>query len=90
MRAVYKYPLDDDITVLELPSSASILHIQRQFGRWMLWAEIDTEAATSERKIGMFGTGHPLPPEATKETHIATLADGPFIWHFYDVTVVPF
>lgn len=91
MRAVYKYPLSDEgISIVELPSLAHILHIQRQFGRWTMWAEVDTEAETSERRIGVFGTGHELPPEATVETFIATVADGPFMWHFYDVTVVPF
>jgi hypothetical protein len=83
---IYKYPLtpldEASVTVLTLPSFALPRTAAMQNGRLCLWIQVDPDSAPLERAFAVFGTGHPLPVDAT---YIATVPDGPFVWHIFEV-----
>lgn len=87
MRTIHKYDLPvNDSVVLQLPEGCEILNVLKQSGPSgivQLWAIVDTEAPQVPHKFIVRGTGHPLPLECAKATHIATVMDGPFVWHVF-------
>ena len=86
MHVIYKFPLDfpEDEQWVTMQAGAEILHVAWQMldnGRQLMtWARVDLEAPTTERRILMRGTGHNI----GNVPHIATIFDGPFVWHFFD------
>lgn len=46
---------------------------------------------TTSRVIEVLGTGHPLPDldEDQERAHIATVQDGPFVWHVFEIVTQP-
>ena len=50
-----------------------------------LWGEVDLQQVGDDetRTFTVVGTGQPLPDEPT--VHVATLRDGPFVWHLLEV-----
>lgn len=91
-RVVYKYTelLEFTVTVA-LPVGARILRVEtaksRSQGRTALvfWAEVDSDAPTEQRRFTVLGTGHSIPDDVALE-HVATVMDGHFVWHVYEVT----
>ena len=47
-----------------------------------LWAEVDTEAERRDRRVRVYGTGHEQ-GDVDEFDHVATVFDGPFVWHVY-------
>lgn len=84
MKTIYKYPLrvveEQIITVYE---DATFLSVQEQRNEVFLWAEVDTDNSFEERKIFIYGTGHPQ----TKNdlTYLGTVQQSLFqlVWHVY-------
>ena len=84
MKTIYKYEFDiDDRQELFLPRSAEIIHAGLDpNGTPCLWAIVnkhDQELKTVTLYIR--GTGHPLPEVPLK--HLATINQGPFMWHVF-------
>lgn len=75
---------------MALPVGARILRVEtaksRSQGRTSLvfWAEVDRDAPTEQRRFAVLGTGQPIPHIALE--HVATVRDGYFVWHVYEVT----
>lgn len=85
MRKIYKYDLPVmDVAEVSLPAGAEILKIEAQRGMACLWALIDDLQRPEKRTFLIVGTGNPVPDEATKETHVATFQQGPFVWHVFE------
>lgn len=88
-KSIYKYELNGGGSQqLLLPIGSTILDIQYQNNRLMLWAEVPTLESVDKSPliIHKVGTGHPLPSHfLTKTVYIKTLQqfDGEFVWHFY-------
>ena len=85
MSAVWKYELPDierHPVDLEWPAG-QIVHVGRDpRGQWCAWVHVHNEdAATVKRCVYMVGTGHYLPDSAI--SHVSTITDGPFVWHFF-------
>ncbi len=85
MRTIYKYPLRTlDAQAIAMPETAKILTVQMQNGVPTLWAEVETTHNCRPRWFAIVGTGNPMPGGGTK--YIATVQQGPFVWHVFELT----
>lgn len=87
MITIYKYPLELDVTTLELPQGANCVHVAAQNGKVCIWVLQDTSLRTETRRFKIVGTGH----EITDEPHfmdlnyVGTAHIDPFVWHVIDL-----
>lgn len=93
LRTVWKYPLKlKDSQEISIVSGAELIHVDLDpqlgatpDGSMQLWALVDLDKATTERRvIRIAGTGHPI-DEVVK--HIGSVRTPPFIWHVFEVIV---
>lgn len=84
MRKIYKYQIPNyGFSNVQMPVGAKIVAVQPQRGYAMMWAEVDPDAPTEERKFLIVGTGQPLTEDA--KTYVGTIQDGGgFVWHVYE------
>ncbi len=81
---IWKFPLAEvGEQLVNMPTGATILHVDHQGGIPTLWALINTEAQIIERKIIIVGTGNEA-DHITKLPHIGTISAPPFVWHIFD------
>jgi len=72
-----------------MPLNCRILDVQFQFGKLMMWCEVEytagIEPVYQDRRIWIFGTNHPL-PEHVNLHYITTVQQdgGALIWHIYE------
>lgn len=78
---IYKYPLGDFQTDVELPVQGTILTAQMQDGRVTLWAAVDISRGVEKRRIRVLPTGADLPDGYE---YIATVQDGFYVWHVFE------
>lgn len=71
---------------IELPAEAQILTVAMQQERMMMWALVDDEAPKEERRFIVFGTGEVIPRGNFQ--WIATVQDGNFVWHLFEIKLV--
>ena len=90
---IYKYPIKTaDIQDVSMPVNRQILSVHSQYGSLTLWVKVTVEdqGATPMGlvRIGVFGTGHPLPKDITEATFIGTVVteNGQLIWHVWKMT----
>lgn len=92
-KTIWKFVLSlEQEAVLEMPKDAEILHAE--IGRhsirlnppliW-IWAIVEPGAPIENRHFSIRGTGHDLDSAAAH--YIATLMDGPFVWHLFESEV---
>lgn len=81
MRTVWKFPLNDWVTEIDIPEGAKVVHVARQNGLMTLWAEVDSTKPTWSRGVAIVGTGHPI--LVRDATHVGSILDGEFVWHIY-------
>jgi len=78
---IWKYPLGRlPVCTLYIPAGAQFLSVQMQNGQPTAWALVDPAKPRLEYKIRMYGTGHVL---ERRGTHIGTVIDGEFVWHYF-------
>ena len=67
---------------LNVPEGAQFVAARQKSQTIDLWAEVDTEAPTAERRIRVHGTGHPQEPGFD---YIGTTFDDSagLVWHIY-------
>ncbi len=85
-RVIYKYALTFGTNRVSMPFNAKLLTVQVQAGRFQLWALVDRANRQQERLIVIYGTGHPLPDKVGD--YIATVQEGPYVWHVFDLTSI--
>lgn len=93
-QTVYKYPFDvDDEIAVVLPDRASVLHIDLDpafpagSGHLAVWALVDPgEQPVVPMRLRVAGTGHPVPNGIGAAGWRATVIDGPFVWHVFEVS----
>jgi hypothetical protein len=93
--AVWKYELEPEVTVLDLPVGASPLHVGAQGGGIFLWCLVRAErdsptgmapVPTAPRAFLSVGTGHRHHP-AEFGTYIGTAFLGPLVFHVFETAV---
>ena len=83
-RTIWKFVLAfGDEPEIEMPKGAQPIHadIDSQAGVVEIWAVVNPAAPFAIRRFILRGTGHPLPSVGP---HIATVKDGPFVWHLFN------
>ena len=87
MKTIHKYEFGiQKLGSFEIPSGAKILTAQWQFYEVVLWAEVDTDNFSEDRKFIIVGTGWSLDDEPTERTYIATVQEpSGYVWHVYEV-----
>ena len=95
-QAVWKFNLTiEDAQTVKMPAGAKLLSIQSQGTDIQLWALVDTEEKNvGHRLLLCIGTGQvaaevpnlqPLFERGVElDQFVATVQDGPFVWHFFD------
>lgn len=79
---IWKYPFDiDDVVSIKIPADHKILSIQSQGGTLTAWVIVDPQSQKVEKKIYVYGTGHPINPEG--KTFISTVQMGGLVWHVF-------
>lgn len=79
-RTIYKYSLSE---THQIPHSAKLIHAGRDpAGELCAWYDLDTSNSPETVSFELVGTGHEVPRGAS---HVVTIYDGPFVWHFYSV-----
>ena len=85
---IWKYELEiTDEQTLVMPQGAKFLSAQNQNEKACLWAMVEPSNAKEVRRLHLFGTGHPVPADASME-HLGTfpLKGGELIFHLFEVT----
>lgn len=77
-------PLDDLVTV-PLPDGAVILDVQMQRAKLCLWARVNPNCEVVPRTFAIYGTGRPM--FDVEQEHVATIQDGAFVWHIFELDV---
>ncbi len=81
---IYKYTLEiAGIQTLQVPAGARLLTAQMQGDALRLWAIVNPDNPPEHRTFLISGTGNPF-PEGTA-AYIATVQQGPFVWHIFEV-----
>lgn len=90
MQSIYKYPLSFiDTQEIELPTGAQVLTVQVQRDNLQLWALVDPEIETVEkRKFIVIGTGNPINDLINTVVYISTIQiyGGALVFHVFEVT----
>ncbi len=83
-QVIWKFPLElvaeQDV---EMPEDGRVLTIQTQGETLTLWALVDQTNKLAKRRIRLHGTGHPF--AGHQGVYLATVQNGPFVWHFFDM-----
>ena len=83
MKTIYKYPLNNYVSI---PEDAEILTVGIQGGSFVLWALVDTTKPFITRRFEIFGTGWGLPDDILKKTkYIDTVFEDTLVWHIFEV-----
>ncbi len=82
---IYKYELQLGATQLLLPMFSQVLDVQMQNGKICLWALQDPEAFKDVRNFLVCGTGGVLNYRPHEIQYLATVQDGQFVWHVFEL-----
>lgn len=92
MLKIFKYPLSrtTDLTQINLPKGAEILHVDVQDDRPQIWALIDSDLPAHETELRSFklvGTGHEIDIPKDKLRFIGTffLQGRAYVFHVFEV-----
>lgn len=91
---VWKFLLNEEITVLEMPKGAIIRHVAIQMqedgsGRICLWAEVQPDEPKVSRTFRQFDTGTPIGIKPLRRQYLATVGTpvtNETVTHIYEVT----
>ena len=83
-KSIWKYGLElVPQQTIEMPQGAEFLSIQEQYGSLCLWAIVTPGSDKELRTVAVVGTGHDC--GYSKDSHIDTVQQGAFVWHFFEV-----
>lgn len=87
--SIYKYPFHlVDLLMVNMPAGAEILCVQTQREKPCMWARVDPSAPMELRSFAIYGTGHPISPDAAKDhRYVGTfqLAGGDLVFHVFEI-----
>ena len=79
---IYKYKFNiGDTLELTLPGGAEVIHWDVQYGMLCVWAKVNPDNPVQVQRFELRYTGHPL---GDVGKHLATIFDGPFVWHVFE------
>jgi hypothetical protein len=85
MKTIHKFPLNlfDQSSKLAIPVGSRFLHVGRDPRALpSMWFEVPADPNTPkvEQTFYLVGTGREVPKDGR---YLATINDGPFVWHIY-------
>ena len=86
-KAIWKWFVGPNETVVSIPIGAEILTVQEQYGEPKLWALVDPSAEKEERKFVVYGTGHPVKENPGKYINTFQMNGGTLVFHVFEETV---
>jgi len=84
MKTIWKYPIEiHDLICIEMPKEAEILTVQSQKGIICIWALVNTDNPTEQRRFRIYGTGNPV---EFNGDYIGTfqIYNGDLIFHLFE------
>jgi hypothetical protein len=83
MKTIWKYPLIvTDSQIVRMPQGASVLSAADQYGELCIWAFVDSDQPTEERRVQIVGTGNPV--DLTGEWQfVGSVQQSVFVWHVF-------
>lgn len=85
MITVWKYPLRANVSEIELPEGAQILHVHGQQNIPTLWALVDPAEPAETHRIVALATGEQFHGERESLSYIGTVHQfgGDLVWHIF-------
>lgn len=80
---IWKFPVSEDVQILELPKDAWVLTVQDQDGVPCIWAAVDPDAPKVLRKVFVVCTGQLLPFSGGGAEYVGTFQRPPHAWHVF-------
>ena len=82
---IWKYVLEiTDVQEIEVPLTATALHIAEQHGQLCMWALVDEDEETEVKRFVIVGTGNPAPrPDQGVHLGSALMHGGSLVWHVF-------
>lgn len=82
---IWKFPiLVNDEQDIEMPRGADILWVDVQQGQPCIWARVNPAAPRENKRIRIFGTGHPMPDELGDYVGTFMMKGGALVFHLYE------
>lgn len=74
---------------VDLPADAMILHAAMQRGAFCIWYMFNeySRPTREKRQFEIVPTGKPT--NCDPSTHVATVLDGPYVWHLFELPGEP-
>lgn len=83
---IWKYVLSmADEQTIESPVGAQFLSLQLQHGEPTIWLLCDETREMGTTKVGIFGTGNPMPDHPGKYLGTFQLSDGRLVFHAFQL-----
>lgn len=86
MYTIYKYDVEPGMR-LSLPATATVLTVQMQFGKPVMWVLLDPDEPECRlRTFVAYGTGHEITEAVGHEGYIGTFqTPGGLVFHLFEV-----
>lgn len=87
MTTIYKYPMSEETSEIQMPAGAKILCIQMQNNIPTIWALVDETVKLETRDFQTVGTGWPLNEAVLEFPFVGTVQDSRgLVWHIFETT----
>jgi hypothetical protein len=83
MLTIYKYNVEPDTFIVELPGDAKVLSVRIQNQKPKMWVLLDDEAPKIPRSFVAYGTGHLMVDERIK--FIGTFQLDWMVFHLFEI-----
>lgn len=86
-KQIWKFEINPNKVIVEMPKDAEILTIQNQNGYACIWALVNPENEKEKRHFEVFGTGHNIYYDiGVERKYINTfqLEGGEFVFHLFE------
>lgn len=82
-KAIWKYPLTDVVTTLDIPEGARLLSVANQNDGIVLWALVDPRLPKAACIIRVYGTGHDVIDDPGDFIGTVMLQGGKYVFHVF-------
>lgn len=83
-RKIFKYQIGIDTNILDMPKGSKVLSVHSQYGKVVLYAEVDDTQVLTKRKYIIYGTGHEF-VHNDEYDYVGTVIthNDALVWHIY-------
>lgn len=81
-QTIWKTPLESD-GLVNLPLGAEVLSVQMQDESPTIWTLVDPAAEKVPTRLGVYGTGHPIPDNPGRFIGTFQMEGGALVFHLF-------